>query len=150
MLITLVRYIVAIPLAFLAHKKWLGIHVFLKWINGFLSYVPTIIMVLLLAMLPPFLFTENRVMIMILIVAMVEVGRAAESIKIDLDEAASKEHILSAISVGSSALRVFRYYLLPFIYGKLIVYMVSDLGKVMFLVGQLAFVGVLSHKKSFK
>ncbi|WP_175614948.1 ABC transporter permease subunit [Piscibacillus halophilus] len=140
--ITLVRYLVAIPLSYLAHKEWLGIHLFLKWINGFLSYVPTIIMVILLAMLPPFLFNENRIYIMILIIALVEVGRAAESIKLDLDDTASKEYILSGIVAGASPFRIFRHYLLPFVYGKLIVYIVSDVGKVMFLVGQLAFIGV--------
>lgn len=141
-LITLVRYLLAIPLSFFAHKEWFGAHLVLKWVNGFLSYVPTIVMVILIAMLPPFLFTENRVYIMILIIALVEVGRAAESIKIDLDEAASKEHMLSGVAVGANSFRLFRYYLLPFIHGKLIVYIVSDIGKVMFLVGQLAFVSI--------
>lgn len=33
-------------------------------------------------------------------------------------------------------------YYLPFMYEKLVVYVISDLGKVMFLLGQLGFVGI--------
>ncbi|TFB14637.1 peptide ABC transporter permease [Filobacillus milosensis] len=141
-LITLVRYIIAIPLAFFAHKKWLGTHLMLNWLNGFLSYIPTILMVLLIVMLPPFLFTEFRPVYLVLIIALVEVGRAADAVKLELDEISSKEYILSGVVAGAGSFRLFKYYFLPFIYGKLIVYMITDLGKVMFLIGQLAFIGV--------
>ncbi|RPF51072.1 peptide ABC transporter permease [Aquisalibacillus elongatus] len=140
--ITIIRYVMAIPLGYLAHKRFLGTHHILKWLNGFLSYVPTIIMVALLATLPPILFSDYRIYALVFLIAFVEVGRAGESIKVDLDEAASQEFIESGVVAGAKPFRIFRKYLWPFIYGKLIVYAITDIGKVMFLIGQLAFVGI--------
>ncbi|MEH6987382.1 ABC transporter permease subunit [Cytobacillus firmus] len=140
--ITVLRYVLAIPLSFLAHKKWLGTHLLLKWLNGLLSYIPTIIIVMLLAMLPPFLLSEYRPLFLLLIIALAEMPRAAEMIKLEFDQISSKEYIYGGIAAGASPYRLFRIYYLPLLYSKLLVYMVTDLGKVMFLLGQLGFVGI--------
>lgn len=140
--ITVLRYVLAIPLSFLAHKKWLGTHLLLKWLNGLLSYIPTIIIVMLLAMLPPFLLSECRPLFLLLIIALAEMPRAAEMIKLEFDQISSKEYINGGIAAGSSPYRLFRIYYLPLLYSKLLVYMVTDLGKVMFLLGQLGFIGI--------
>ncbi|MFD2043459.1 peptide ABC transporter permease [Ornithinibacillus salinisoli] len=141
-LVTLIRYLLAIPLSYLAHKKFLGANVFLKGLNQFFSYVPTIIMVVLLATLPPFLFSDTRPYLLILIIAFVEVGRAAEMIKVDLDEIASKEFIQSGLAVGANSFTLLKSYYLPFLYGKVSVYFISDISKVMFLLGQLGLIGI--------
>lgn len=140
--ITFLRYVLAIPISFLAHKKWMGTHLFLNWLNGLLSYIPTIIMVMLLAMLPPLLLSEYRPLILVLIIALAEMPRAAEMIKLEFNQISSKEYIFGGIAAGASPIRLFRIYYLPFLYSKLLVYMVTDLGKVMFLLGQLGFVGI--------
>ncbi|WP_244513464.1 peptide ABC transporter permease [Oceanobacillus limi] len=140
--ITILRYLLAIPLAYLAHKNVFGANPLLKVLNGFFSYVPTIVMVILLAMLPPLLLTESRPYYLIVIIAAMEVGRAAETIKQELDECTRKEYILSGIAVGAGPVRLLKSYYLPFLYGKLLVSIISDLGKVMFLLGQLGFIGI--------
>ncbi|PKR77339.1 peptide ABC transporter permease [Halalkalibacillus sediminis] len=141
-LITLMRYVMAFSLSYLAHKKIFGAHAILKVFNRFLSYVPTVIMVVLLAMLPPVLLTENRPFILILIIASVEVGRVGDMLKDEFDELSSREHMISGIAVGVSEWRLLKRYYLPFMFRNLVVHMVTDLGKVMFLLGQLGFIGI--------
>src|SRR5699024_9172717 len=53
LLITILRYLMAIPLSFLAHKKVLGMNFIVKSLNTFFSYVPTVIIVIMFALLPP-------------------------------------------------------------------------------------------------
>ncbi|TKC16094.1 ABC transporter permease [Robertmurraya kyonggiensis] len=144
--IALVRYLLAIPLAFFAHKNKFGVNVVLNWLNGFLSYIPTIILVILLATLPPIVLSKTRPFYLILIIAALEVGRVAEMIKLELNQLSTKEYITGGNSVGISNFRLLRKYYMPFLYGKLLVNFVGDLGKVMFLLGQLGFLGIfISH-----
>lgn len=143
-LITMIRYLVAIPLSYLAHKKVLGSHFIVNCLNSFFSYVPTIMIVVMIAILPPLLFTESRPYWLIFIIAMVEVGRVADTLKGDFDALASKEFMLSAKAIGATNFRILRTYYLPFVYGKIIVYVISDLGKVMFLLGQLGFLSIFT------
>lgn len=142
LIVTLVRYLMSIPLAFLAHKKVLGMDILVKSLNAFFSYMPTIIIVILIALLPPLLFTEVRPYWLILILAMVEVGRVADTLKADFDALAAKEYMLSGLAIGAGPITMLKSYYLPFMYEKLVVYVISDLGKVMFLLGQLGFVGI--------
>lgn len=141
-LITLIRYVLAVPLAYLAHKKRFGAHIILGWLNGFLSYIPTIILVVLLATLPPILVSESRPYYLILIIATLEVGRISEMMKLEFDQISSKEFIKGGLAVGISNFRLLGSYYMPFLYGKLLVNMVTDLGKVMFILGQLGFIGI--------
>lgn len=141
-LITIIRYLLAIPLAFFAHKNWLGANLILNWLNGFLSYIPTIIVVILLAILPPFIITDFRVLILIFIIAMVEVGRVADMLKAEFNQISTKEFVTGGRAVGISNVRLLKNYYLPLLHGKLLVSMVGDLGKVMFLLGQLGFLGI--------
>jgi peptide/nickel transport system permease protein len=142
LLITIIRYIFAIPLAFFAHKNRFGAHYFLPCINGLLSYIPTIIIVILLVMLPPILTIDTRPYYIILIIALVEVGRAADMILLEMDELSKREYVLGGIAAGATPFRIFTAYILPFLYGRIFVYAISDLGKVMFLLGQLGFIGI--------
>lgn len=142
LLITLIRYAVAIPLSFLAHNRIVGMDLAVKSLNAFFSYVPTIIMVIMLAILPPLLFSEMRPFWLLFIIAMVEVGRVADTLKGDLDVLAPKEYMMSGVAVGASPFRMFKSYYLPFVSEKIIVYIVTDLGKVMFLLGQLGFLQI--------
>lgn len=141
-LVTVLRYLIALPLSFLAHKRFVGAQLLLNWLNGLLSYVPTIILVVLLAMIPPILFTEARPYYLILIIAVVEVGRAADMIKLEFDDLSSREFMLSGIAGGAKPFTLFKSYYLPFLYGKILIYMITDLGRVMFLLGQLGFIGI--------
>jgi len=142
LLITILRYLMVIPLAFLAHKKVFGMGFIVRSLNTFFSYVPTVIIVIMFALLPPLLFTSTRSIWLIVIIAFVEVGRAAATLKEDFDALSVRDYMESGIAIGAGPWKMLRSYYLPFLYGKLAVYMISDLGKVMFLLGQLGFIGI--------
>lgn len=140
--ITIIRYLAAIPLAFFAHKKWFGANLILSWLNGFLSYVPTIILLILLVTLPPILTSEFRPLYLVIIISILEVGRVAEMFKIEFDQIATKEFVTSGTVIGVSTFRMLKAYFMPFLYGKLVISMVGDLGKAMFLLGQIGFLDI--------
>jgi peptide/nickel transport system permease protein len=146
-LITLFRYIIAIPLAYCAHKKIFGAESLVKMFNVTFAYIPTIIIIVLFVTLPPLLTIDSRNWIFLLILAAVEVGRVANMVKIEFESISTKEFIQGGISVGVSSFRLLFKYYLPFIYQKLIINMVTDLGKVMFLLGQLGFIGIFLSQK---
>lgn len=141
-IVTLLRYLFATVLSFLAHKRIVGTASLIKGLNAFLSYVPTVIIVVMFAVLPPILFSEMRPYWLIIIIAMVEVGRVASTMKDDFDEIAMKEYIISGHAIGVGPVRMLRAYYLPFLYEKLSVYIITDLGKVMFLLGQLGIIDI--------
>lgn len=140
--ITIIRYFIAIPLAFLAHKKSLGIHHLVSWMNGFLSYIPSIILIILLVTLPPILTSEMRLLYLIIALAALEVGRVADMFRLEFSQIAAKEFVTGGNSIGVSSFRLFKKYLLPFLYGKLLISLVGDMGKVTFLLGQIGFLGI--------
>src|SRR5690625_1684097 len=142
LLLTVLRYLMAIPLAYLAHKNVLGINDLIKCFNTFFSYVPTVIIVIMIALLPPLLFTSIRPFWLIVIIAIVEVGRVATTVRDDFATLAVRDFMESGVAVGANSMKMLRSYYLPFLYGKLAIYFISDLGKVMFLLGQLGFIGI--------
>jgi ABC-type dipeptide/oligopeptide/nickel transport system permease subunit/AAA+ superfamily predicted ATPase len=146
-LITLIRYAMAIPLAFLAHKQKWGTPVVLKVLNGFFSYIPSIILFVLIATLPPTLTASSRPIVLMLFLAIMETGRAAYMIKAEFDSLSEREFMKGGISIGASPLRILRFYYLPFIYEKLIINMITDMGKVMFLLGQVGLIGIFLSQK---
>jgi len=142
LLITMLRYLIGIPLSFLAHKGIFGANFIVKALNTFFSYVPTVIIVIMFALIPPLLFTPLRPIWLVVIIALVEVGRVSATLKEDFDALSVRDYMESGVAVGAGPWKMLRSYYLPFIYGKLAVYMISDLGKVMFLLGQLGFIGI--------
>lgn len=141
-MIAVVRYILAFPIGYLAYRRFLGMDLFLNSLNQFLSYVPSIIMVILFVTLPPILFTEYRPLYFILIIACAEVGRVVDMLKSELTELSQKNFIEGGRSVGVTPIRMFRKYYLPFMQNKLLISFISDIGRAMFLLGQLGFVGI--------
>lgn len=141
-LITLIRYLLAIPFAYFAHKRIFGAEFFLNWINAFLGFIPSIVIVVLIATLPPILTNDMRPLIIIFVLAALEVGRAADMIKQEFDEIASKEFVQGGLAIGVSSFRMVKSYYMPFLYDKLIINMITDLGRSMFLIGQLGFISI--------
>jgi peptide/nickel transport system permease protein len=140
--ITLVRYVLAIPLGFFAHKRKFGAQAILNFLNGFFAYIPSIIIFVLIATLPPFLTSPSRPLILMVVLAIIEMGRAADMIKAEFENLSSREFILAGVAIGATPLRLLRFYYLPFLYDKLLISVITDMGKVMFLLGQIGFIGI--------
>jgi peptide/nickel transport system permease protein len=146
-LITLIRYLLAIPLAFLAHKKIWGARAVLHFLNGYFSYIPSIIIFVLIATLPPLLTLHSRSFLLMVILAFIETGRVAAMLKDEFDHVSSQYFIQGGIAIGASSFRMLRIYYLPFLYDKILISIITDMGKVMFLLGQVGFIGIFLSQK---
>ncbi|MCT8136323.1 ABC transporter permease subunit [Anaerobacillus sp. CMMVII] len=137
LLITVIRYAVAIPLALSAIKQkgptfWL----LTSW-NSVFSALPTIFSAVILMNLPFVIFAENRLIIVILILALIEVGRVSYLIQQEGFMLSNELFVEAGITIGNSQLGLYWRYYLPALLPSIITNFFLDLGKVMLLIGQL-------------
>ncbi|WP_158701585.1 ABC transporter permease [Lentibacillus sp. Marseille-P4043] len=140
--ISLIRYIIAIPLAVFAANRVRFFRGLLAGWNQLLSGVPTIFIVMLLVLLPPILFTSARPFFLVLVIALVEVGRVGKIFEEELLVISKKAYVESGVMVGCSPFQLFRRYYYPQISGQIIVNFCNGLGRTLFLLAQLGFVSI--------
>ncbi|MGY0694050.1 ABC transporter permease subunit [Virgibacillus sp. FSP13] len=119
--ISLLRYLIAIPLAVFAANRLRFFRGLLVGWNQLLSGVPTIFIVMLLVLLPPILFTSSRPLLLVIVIALVEVGRVGKIFEEELVVISKKAYVESGVMVGCSPLQLFRRYYFPQIFGQIIV-----------------------------
>ncbi|WP_226086489.1 ABC transporter permease [Mesobacillus sp. S13] len=144
--VVLLRYLVAIPLGvFSLYSR--GVKWVQDFLNKFLSFVPPVFMVILIVNMPILVYSEHRYYIVIGIIALLEAGRAAEKIHLQVQSISQKPYIEAAITTGSGPVTLFKRYYVPALIPELIVSVFLELGRTMFLIGQLGIVKIyLSHK----
>lgn len=145
--ITLVRYLISIPLGFMSHYyKWAnGIHE--VW-NKFFSFVPSIFMIIIVFNIPYIHYSPNRYVWIIFIIALLEVGRVADVTKSQIQSIAQKEYITAAISTGTSQKRLFKNYYFPALLPEMVVNMILDFSRNLFLIGQLGIINIIISYKT--
>ncbi|GAA0342057.1 ABC transporter permease [Bacillus carboniphilus] len=144
--ITILRYIIAVPMGVMAfYSKW--IKGFMDFISQAFSFVPAIFMIILLVNLPYLMYSPNRLWWAIVIIALLEVGRVSELIFTQVRSISSRTFIEAAITVGTSPPKLFRKYYLPALLPELTVNFFLDLGRTLFIVGQLGVINIyITHK----
>jgi ABC-type dipeptide/oligopeptide/nickel transport system permease subunit len=151
-LIAVIRYIIAIPLAFLAaSKKGLAYNLANGW-NSLFSSVPTVFAAILLLMLPEPVWkfdvdTPYSMYWAILLLALMEVGRVSTLVSHDIHEISEKEYVKAGIIIGNSPLKMYSHYYLPNIMQNLIINFCNDLGRISLLIGQLALFSIFIASK---
>ena len=142
-LIAIIRYIIAIPLAFLAApKKGLAYRAANGW-NSLFSSVPTIFSAIILLMLPEPVWkfsadVDYKMYWALLMLALIEVGRVSLIVSHEIHDISQKEYVKAGIMIGNSPLKMYAHYYFPNILQNLIVNFCNDLGRVTLLIGQLA------------
>jgi peptide/nickel transport system permease protein len=139
--ITLVRYIIALPLGMLASKNSGIISTIIDMWHRFFTGLPTLFAAIFLINFPIVSFSEHRTTLVILIIALIEVGRVANLFKEEVISLSKQPYVESGIMIGNGMAGLFRRYYWPQLLTQVIVMFVMDLGKVMLLIGQL---GILS------
>lgn len=140
--IAVVRYAIAIPIGIAASSSsgviyWLVY----KW-NQIFSALPTLIAAILFIKMPFIVVSENRTLWVILILALLEVGRVSYIIHQQVHALAKTPFVESGRMVGNTALGIYRRYFMPCLIPQVIVNFVLDLGKIMLLLGQLGFLSI--------
>lgn len=137
-LITLIRYIIAIPMAFLASsKKGIAYMVSNGWYSLFGS-IPTIIAAILLLEIVPVEGLENAVYWKVMIIALIEVGRVSYILAHEIYEVSQKEFVQASVTVGSTPFQLSVMHYFPSVSQSVVVNFFNDLARVTLLVGQLA------------
>ncbi|KGX88733.1 ABC transporter permease [Pontibacillus marinus] len=144
--VVLIRYIVAVPLG-LSSYYYRSANRLLQFLNQVLSFVPVIFIVLLLINMPYLIYSEYRAVWMILILALVEVGRVADVILKQTVEISQKPYIETAIVSGNSPMQILRRYFFPQLFPQVAVNFTLDISRVMFLIGQLGLIHVFIRHK---
>jgi peptide/nickel transport system permease protein len=140
--IAILRYVIAIPLGIIASKSSGFIHwILYKW-NQVFSTLPTLFAAILLIKLPFFVMAEHRTLWIILILALLEVGRVSHIFQQEVQSLSKQPFVESGHMVGNTKLGIYRRYYLPYLIPQVIVNFVLDLGKIMLLLGQLGFLSI--------
>lgn len=136
-LITIIRYAVAIPLALASiNQKGPIFRLLTSW-NSLFSALPTIFSAVLLMNIPIVIFAENRVFIVIIILALIEVGRVGYLLQQEGRMISNELYVKAGITIGNSQLGLYSRYYLPALLPSIFTNFFIDLGKVLLLIGQL-------------
>ncbi|QFT87940.1 putative D,D-dipeptide transport system permease protein DdpC [Bacillus sp. THAF10] len=136
-LITLIRYGVGIILGVIATFGNRLVNSVLDTFDQMFSSLPVVFFAVLLLNLPFLLFLDNRFIIVIFIIAIIETGRVGVTIKDQILSIKKEPYIDAAITVGVSPFTMTKNYYIPNILPTLIVNFCYDLGRVALIVGQL-------------
>ncbi|MFS1519182.1 ABC transporter permease subunit [Bacillus sp. SCS-151] len=148
--IVLLRYVLAIIISFAVRNTNSLFRRIITFWNDLLSYVPTIIFVLIISVIPQLVLSEWRPFWMILLIAIVELGAVVHLMSNELDKLSSSEYVKSGVAVGNTAFKNYRYYYLPHLYPKIVVNFTSDLAKTTTLLAQLAIIGVFMSQEKIQ
>ncbi|WP_423799588.1 ABC transporter permease subunit [Neobacillus sp. SAB-20_R2A] len=144
--VVIIRYILAIPLAIGAFYSRLLEKLLHGWQQLF-SFMPPIFFVSFFVTLPFIFFSENRGPWMITVIAILETGRVADVILQHMKETKRRPYIEAGIAAGGSPFSLFQKYYLPVVIPTIIILIINDMGRVLFLIAQLGVVHIyVTHK----
>ncbi|MFE8699865.1 ABC transporter permease subunit [Cytobacillus sp. FJAT-54145] len=141
-LVSLVRFMIAIPLGYFASRNIKIFTISLRGLQLLFSYFPILFIVMIFMAIPYFEFTPNRIYWMVSLMALVEIGRIAQIYKEEFGQISSQEFVLAGVSVGTSKWKLFANYYFPYLKKKSIIYFTTDLGRSLFLLAQFGFISV--------
>lgn len=143
---TVVRYIAAVPLGLMAYRQRGLPNIVVNMLNNVFSFIPTIIAAALILSTPIFQDSPNRMIWGILLLALLEVGRAAYIVQQQAYQVSQTSYVEAGNALGLSRWRMIRSYYLPALLPEIIVNMCLDIAKVMLLVGQLGVLQIFLTK----
>lgn len=133
--ILIIRYIIAIPLGIGAYYS--GIFRFiLRCAYQFSMSMPPIFLVSIFIGFPIILFSDIRPFWIILVIALIDVGRIAEILHKSLIEIGKKSFVESGIVSGCTKPKLFRRYFWPFLQPHIFTNITFDAGRILFLLAQ--------------
>lgn len=149
-LISFIRYIIAVPLGIIAYKKKGIIHYIITWLNQLFSTIPTVIAAVFLLSLPVILQFPNRFLTSVIILALIEVGRVAYVVQQQTYRISQEPFVEAGRMLGLSPVHIARKYYLPALLPEIIANFCVDIGKVMLLIGQLGVLNIfIEHNYEF-
>lgn len=140
--VSALAFIIGVPLGLSAYTKEGLRHLFVRFLYSLTSRVPTILLAILLINLPFLIFSPVRYYWMIVIVALLGVGRISHFTQEKSHLAAQSDFAISGRNRGYRGLHFIVRIILPSIIASLVVNFFKEMGKVTILIGQLAIISI--------
>ncbi|MFE8703070.1 ABC transporter permease subunit [Cytobacillus sp. FJAT-54145] len=140
-IIVIIRFVISIPFGYLAsvHK---GARDLLGFTNSMLSFLPTILLVMLVSSMPSIIESYSRYPLLVTTIALLDVGRIAEIMRQEFTKINKTDYFVAAVSMGTGWYDIITRYYIPNIYQKIIYIFISDMSRIMVLLGGLGILGV--------
>lgn len=123
-----------------AHSK--SINLILQAWNYLFSRVPVIFMVMFFSLLPLIVFSPNRIVWMMGLIIVFEVGKVAELMKKSIQHVQASTYYEAATVLGTGIKGLFTRYYWPLCSPQWLSYFFTHLGNMLFLIGQLGVFGI--------
>ncbi|WP_216831196.1 ABC transporter permease subunit [Alkalihalobacterium elongatum] len=140
--ITVIRFLIAVPLGILARKNKGFFHLVVSSLNSFFSMVPILFFALLFMNLPMIIASEYRFVLILVTLALLECGRTATAVQTQVAQIDRSAYMEGAVINGSKWSTVLRFYYWRHLRNQLIVLFFLDASRVMLLLGQLGFLSM--------
>lgn len=141
--ITLVRLFISLPIGVYAGEKKGLPHLLVKGIYNFHSTVPVLLVAALFMNLPFLLFTDDRFLWSVIVLALIGVGPVSLAIQHDSHKLTLRKEAVRAKKDGEKwGPRFIFWYIIPFIFPTLLLQFLLDLGRVTVLLTQLALLSI--------
>ncbi|MBE4906764.1 ABC transporter permease subunit [Bacillus luteolus] len=141
LIIVVIRFFISIPLGYFSSINR-GTKTLLGFSNSLLSFLPTLILVMLIGNLPSLLEAENRYVILLFVIALLDIGRISEIIRQEFIKINKTEYLVAAVTTGTNWYNLITRHYIPNIYQKIIFIFISDMARIMVLLGGLGIVDV--------
>ncbi|RDI39890.1 ABC transporter permease subunit [Falsibacillus pallidus] len=139
--IAIMRYILAIPLGVGSFYFKPARYLLNIW-NRLFSYMPPIFFLALLLGIPFIVFSEDRTLWFMIVIALVDVGRVADIFYKTLVGISKKPYVESGVVSGCSNWKMLRTYYWPPLQPHVLIQFFSDIGRILFLIAQLGVVRI--------
>jgi peptide/nickel transport system permease protein len=140
-LIVLLRYGLALPLAVLAVPGSVLQRFVRFWSQGF-TFLPVLFIAIIYMNLPFLYLSDHRLWWVIIGLAALEAGRVSLLFQEQMHMLARSEFVTAGIMIGHSPWGLFRRYYLPPLLPQLCIQFTLDMGRVMLLLGSLGLLGI--------
>lgn len=142
LVITLMRYLFAVPLGIAASNNHVFFNSIILSLNNFFSMVPILIFAILIMNLPMVVTSPHRFLLVIVVLALLESGRVASSVQEHVGHISRSTYMEAAIINGTSFANVIKYYYWRHLRAQFAILFFLDASRVMLLLGQLGFLSM--------
>ncbi|QOR67399.1 ABC transporter permease subunit [Cytobacillus suaedae] len=146
MIIVVLRFLISIPLGYFASNNR-GTKTLLGFTNSMLSFLPTLILVMLVGNLPSLLESTNRYVVLLFVIALLDIGRISEIIRQEFKKINKTEYLVAAVATGTNWFNLITRHYIPNIYQQITFIFISDMARIMVLLGGLGIVDVFLAQK---
>ncbi|MFS0863787.1 ABC transporter permease subunit [Fredinandcohnia sp. 179-A 10B2 NHS] len=145
--VTLLKYVLSIPLGFMARKGKGVFYSFLSTWGSVMSGLPILIMGIILFKTNLFSMLDNRFFLIVLSVSLLEIGRVGMVFQQLSHKVSTEPYIEAALTIGTKPLGLFKNHYIPALVPEILVNFMLDLGRMALLIGQLGVFQVYLHFK---